>query len=282
MKGKIEMKQLKRWFSHLGLYQYLMIPFITIFLLAVIVILVTSETVTGITALKNYGIYTERYLQDLNQKLEYITSDIENKSRYIISEDTIQEMLQSTQVNGIFETKEISKAKETIVRLIMEQDYIESVSIYNFEGRGFSVGNVPSYISNVKNWTEQEWYKNVLEQKGMYLWEDADFAGISGRDHRIIMSRTINKKDSMDGIGVLLFTISNSYIENMLKDMSEPATGKFYISNGKNIVFSSDKVSSKHQDILERLIQEKNPNMTQYRYLIATRIVNAKRSGYVT
>ena len=91
--------RIKSWFYKLKLYPSLMLTFNSIFILAVLVILGTSAAITGKITVNNYSTYASQFIQDLSRNVEYITNDVEDKSRFILSESSIQEMLTAEQVN---------------------------------------------------------------------------------------------------------------------------------------------------------------------------------------
>ena len=116
--------KMKNWFYKLKLYPSLMLTFNSIFIFAVLIILATSAIITGKITVKNYSTYASQFIQDLSRNVEYITTDVENKSRFILSDSSIQNMLTAEHQNPSYNNI-LQQAKEEITRLIMEQDYID-------------------------------------------------------------------------------------------------------------------------------------------------------------
>lgn len=162
MRNKISW--IKSWFFNLGLYQMLMVTFCCIFFPAILVVLLTSTVITGKIAMKNYNSYAIQFLDDLSRNIEYITTDVETKSRFILSEDVVQSMLSAQEGDRNYNDF-YRRGKEELTRLILEQGYIESLSVYSFSGNGFTVGDSPSYLNDSSMWMEQEWYQEMLDKR---------------------------------------------------------------------------------------------------------------------
>ncbi len=232
---------IKNWFFNLGLYQTLMVTFCCIFFPAILVILLTSAVITGKIAMKNYNSYAIQFLDDLSRNMEYITTDIETKSRFILAEDAVQSMLSAQEGDRDYNDF-YRRGKEELTRLILEQDYIESLSVYNFSGNGFTVGDSPSYLNDSSMWMEQEWYQDMLDKRGGYIWQYCDIDGISEKESRLILGRVINKTDTMEGLGFMIFVLDNHYIEKLVSDLSSATIGSFYIINDKyQLLFSPEE-----------------------------------------
>lgn len=229
--------ELKKKFYKLKLYQALMVTFSFIFFPAMLVILVTSAVITGEITINNHSVYVSKFLEDLSRNVEYITTDIETKSRFILGEDVVQSLLLTNDsdknYNDIYR-----QAREELTRLTLEEEYIESLSIYNFSGNGFTIGNTPSYFVDYSTWKEQEWFNGMLEKRGSYLWEKCKTEGINGEEERIVLGRVINKKDTLDGIGIMIFILDNDYMNSLVQGLSNTTIGDFYIlGNDQRIIF---------------------------------------------
>lgn len=245
--------RIKSWFYKLKLYPSLMLTFNSIFILAVLVILGTSAAITGKITVNNYSTYASQFIQDLSRNVEYITNDVEDKSRFILSESSIQEMLTAEQVNPSY-SDILQKAKAEITRLIMEQDYIESLSVFDLKGNGFTVGDSPSYISSLSVWKKQSWYPEVIQKRGSYVWVSSDFRGIREQKNKILFARVINKRDTMDGIGILMIVLDNEYLSKMVNSLSNPAIGEFYIYGGEGrLLFGPEAENPEVQEFLSEI-----------------------------
>ncbi len=245
--------RIKSWFYKLKLYPSLMLTFNSIFILAVLVILGTSAAITGKITVNNYSTYASQFIQDLSRNVEYITNDVEDKSRFILSESSIQEMLTAEQVNPSY-SDILQKAKAEITRLIMEQDYIESLSVFDLKGNGFTVGDSPSYISSLSVWKKQSWYPGVIQKRGSYVWVSSDFRGIREQKNKILFARVINKRDTMDGIGILMIVLDNEYLSKMVNSLSNPAIGEFYIYGGEGrLLFGPEAENPEVQEFLSEI-----------------------------
>lgn len=235
--------RLKEKVRRLKLHQILMLTFSGIFITAIVVIVMTSVVITGKISTRNYSSYSSQLLAELRRNLEYITNDVETKSRYIISDASIQDLLLS-EASGAEYNNAVRKPKEEIIRLIMEQDYIESVSVYDFQGRGFTVGTAPSYVTEYAVLEAQNWYPDLLEMKGKYLWTNSPFVGISMQKNRVVFGRAVNERDTLSPIGMLIITLDNEYLNKLVDDLSSLELGNFFIANEENeIMFGAENVT---------------------------------------
>ena len=245
--------KMKNWFYKLKLYPSLMLTFNSIFILAVLIILATSAIITGKITVKNYSTYASQFIQDLSRNVEYITTDVENKSRFILSDSSIQNMLTAEHQNPSYNNI-LQQAKEEITRLIMEQDYIESLSVFDLNGNGFTVGDSPSYISNLSVWKKQSWYPDVIQKKGNFIWVSSDFSGIREQKNKILFARVINKRDTVDGIGILMVVLDNEYLSKMVDSLSNPAIGEFYIYGGESeLLFGPETENQEVQEFISEI-----------------------------
>ncbi len=269
MRNKISW--IKSWFFNLGLYQMLMVTFCCIFFPAILVVLLTSTVITGKIAMKNYNSYAIQFLDDLSRNIEYITTDVETKSRFILSEDVVQSMLSAQEGDRNYNDF-YRRGKEELTRLILEQGYIESLSVYSFSGNGFTVGDSPSYLNDSSMWMEQEWYQEMLDKRGGYIWKYCDIDGINGKERRLILGRVINKTDTMEGLGFMIFVLDNHYIEKLVSDLSSPTIGSFYIINNKNeLLFSPGEEKNLLHFSMEKTDESKELNTVKSGKFLITR-----------
>lgn len=249
-----------KWFSRLKLYSALMLTFNGIFLLAVMIIVLTTVVVTGNITTNNYAQYAGQMLDGLATNIEYIANDIKTMSWYVISDSDIQEiLLMEESEEGYNEALKLAKAE--IRRLIIERSYVESLSIYNFDGEGFSVGSNPSSVGGFDEFQKQEWYAEMLEKKGMYVWGMAEFPAYMDTQYRTIFARVINRTDSLDGLGFLVFTLDNQYLEEMIENISAPSIGNFYVlGEDGQVIFGrreQEAVCVSQTELIEKLYLQK-------------------------
>lgn len=251
------LERIKKWYSEMRLYSVLLFTFHVIFLGAIAIVVVAMGLVTRNMAETNYSKYTTQILQGFSNNLEHLTSDIEAISLYILSDKKIQEIMESNRESHDYEEK-ILVAQEDVVRLIMEKDYIESCSVYNFDEIGFTSGTSPSYICDPAGWKLQEWYSQMLEAKGKYVWTSAKFSGVYGEDKRIIFGRVINRTDTQNAIGVMLFVLKNEYFKMTLEELYSPVIGQFYIFDACGEIFLEEDIEEERRDILSEAVAKKS------------------------
>lgn len=219
---------LKKWILGQRFYPLLMIIFNSIFFCAVLIMVLMSVVITGRITIHNRDSYASRFLQDMRQNITFVTTNVEAYSRFILSEESIQSMLLEDTASPTYKTL-VRDARKEVTRLLMEQDYIESLSIYSLDGNGFTAGDGPSYSVDFSVWKEQDWYQEAFDKKGNYLWVHSSFDGIDEWEDRVVFTRVINKTDTMDRIGIMVCILNNQYFTNIISDLNSTGIGSFLI-----------------------------------------------------
>ncbi|MDY3917420.1 MAG: sensor histidine kinase [Candidatus Limivivens sp.] len=209
-------------------YKKLMMTFAGIFLTTALVIVVASAAITRRITVNNYYSYSHQAMKELNQRMEVIMNDIEVISRFVLSDERIQDYLTTDTLDSSYNT--ISReAKEMLMKLVMDRQYVESVVVYDKKGNGLMSGNGDSIISDYNVLQSQPWYQEVLEKQGMYLWVRARFQGISADRERVVLARVINETDTLNAAGTVIFILRDSYFTDMLNEARTPAIGDIFI-----------------------------------------------------
>ncbi len=264
--GKRQFYQIKKRILRLRLYQFLMITFHSIFSLAILIMVLISVIITGRITINNYVSYASQFLQDMQRNIESIMTNVEAYSRFILSEESIQLMLQTDSGDPAYNIR-VRDAREEVTRLLLEQEYIESLSVYSMDGSGFTAGDGPSYSIDFSTWKSQDWYQDALDRKGNYLWGNAVFDGIRGRENRVIFCRVINKSDTMDGIGIMVCIMNSDYFFNMVEDVSETNIGNFYIYGEQGELFFGNLQTDENMHRqMERALAEMENTISSGRY----------------
>ena len=105
--------------------------FLVIFLMSMTCILVLSSILIRAESIKNSSQKTEQILKEAKRNLDYIILDMENMSRFIISESTAQTMLLEGKGTAAYEANS-NQMREILANLASYKPYIESIGLYNF------------------------------------------------------------------------------------------------------------------------------------------------------
>ncbi|MDO5425199.1 MAG: sensor histidine kinase [Eubacteriales bacterium] len=247
-------------------YKKLMLTFAGIFLGAVLAIAVTSALVTRRVTIHNYESYAEQALKGLDRSTEVILNDIEVISRFVLSDDRIQEYLTMGEEESSYNAT-TRAAREILQKLVMDRKYVESVVVCGQNGNGLMSGDGDSTISDYSVLQNQEWYPEVLEKQGMYVWVKATFQGISEDRERLILARVINETDTLNPVGILVFILKNEYFTQMLTEACTPEIGSMFILDDTGeVLFSPDTAETTYLETASgqyRTLQETGKTSAQ-------------------
>lgn len=233
------------------LYQKLMMTFCSIFFLSVLAIAVTSGEITREYELNNYKNYSNQAMLDINRNLTYITDDVATLSRFLISDEMVQKLISLEAGDGEYNPT-LRSVKETMLKLIIDKDYVESVSIYNLAGDIVTVGAANSYLTQYSVLCGQQWFGEMKSRKGGHIWVNTQFNGIQKVEDRIVFGRIINKLDSQTAVGTMIVTLKNNYLATLLNGSGSHNVGAVYAINDEGkILFAPPDSKPEYEKTLE-------------------------------
>lgn len=208
-----------------------------IFLLAIFLIVTTSTVIAWKLSEDNANHHSSVMLRELQGDFEYIMQDVENISRFTIYEDRVQKYLQSPDIPTERNAAMLA-VKDTLVNVIVNKNYIESVSIYFYDGTGMTVGSSPAAMTVYQNVQGQEWFDSVMEGKGMYVWGNSEFS--QGKP-RITCARIINDKELIEPLGILVIYLNPDYMDQLISENGSEEDHFFCLDmNRKQLIMPSD------------------------------------------
>lgn len=217
--------------------------FLGIFLMSMSCILILSSILIRVESIKNSSQKTEQILKEAKRNLDYMILDVENISRFIISESTTQTMLLETKGTSSYE-EHCNQMREILANLVSYKPYIESIGLYNLDGDGISIGFGPALTRDYRMLENQGWLEEVLGAKGMYCWEWAKYedSSLQKNFERLILTRVVNKKMSQNPAGILTITLNQSYLESMLSQIYiGNQTALTLLTQDKDVVYSNEE-----------------------------------------
>ena len=94
----------------------------------------------------------------------------------------------------------------------------------------------------------------MIQKKGNFIWVSSDFSGIREQKNKILFARVINKRDTVDGIGILMVVLDNEYLSKMVDSLSNPAIGEFYIYGGESeLLFGPETENQEVQEFISEI-----------------------------
>lgn len=243
---------LKKRRGSYNLYQKLMMTFCSIFFLSVLVIAVTSGEITREYELNSYKNYSKQAMLDINRNLTYITDDVATLSRFLISDEIVQKLMSLEVGDGDYNPT-LRSVKETMLKLIIDKDYVESISIYNLAGDIVTVGAANSYLTQYSVLCKQQWFEEMRERKGGHIWVDTQFHGIQKAEDRIVFGRIINKLDSQTPVGTMIVTLKNNYLATLLNGNGSHNAGAVYaLNDAGKILFAPADSKPEYEQTLKK------------------------------
>ncbi len=241
---------MRKWFRNASMRQKLIGVFLIIFLSAMVLMVTTSTVIAWKLSNKNAQSYSSMMLKELQKDLEYIVTDVENVSRFTMYEDRVQQYLRMEEYESGRYSAMLS-VKETLVNVILNKDYIESISIYLPDGTGMNAGTSPMYACNYENICTQDWYEQVADLKGMFLWSVSEFQ--EGQP-RITCARVLNDRDTIQPLGVLVILLNPTYMDTLFSENGQELDAYFcYDQNRQQVLIPWQTGTDSEQQIFSQL-----------------------------
>lgn len=221
-------------FQNASLRQKLIGVFAEIFLFAMVLMVVTSTVITWNMTKNKAKSHSQVMLRELEEDFSYIMTETENVTRFTMYENQIQEYLrQAGKGEGSY--SDMLAIKDTLVNVILNKDYIESLSIYLPDGSCVAAGTSPAYATIYENIEKQAWFPQVSGDKGMYQWSISEFEqGAS----RMTCSRVINDKDTIQPLGLLVILLNPDYIDKLISKSGSQEDQFFLLDAKKSEIIS--------------------------------------------
>ncbi|MFD0588818.1 sensor histidine kinase [Paenibacillus sp. GCM10027627] len=172
-------------------------------------------------------------LKQMSTNLEFIVSDVENMSLFLIGQKDVQLFLSSTDGDPVRQTKMI----EFLSNLVYSKHYISDITIYPLNGyppvsnatifdtglKGENDGEIFNYQSAKKFWTER--YKTNTA---------------SGPKNVISLIRPIRSLNSFKQLGTLVISLDEKAVSHILNQAGIPGSGgQVMLSNANGTILSS-------------------------------------------
>jgi two-component system sensor histidine kinase YesM len=228
------------WFKRNGirksLYRKLCAVFAAVILAAFVLITLTSGIISRKIAQENAVNASELLLKSLNDSLGFLLSDCENISRSVLNNDSVQRYLTAGASGEGLQALKLS-ARSELVNLCIFRSAVESIIVFNDQGRLVSVGTSPSYVVEAIARSDSDWAREASAQSGMFFWTSAELA--RGQS-RVFLTRVINKKNSRTPVGTLLIALDNDVLGALVNSLGEEGMSGFYVYGAGGTPLFSD------------------------------------------
>lgn len=163
-------------------------------------------------AQKNVSEVSVQTLSSIEAGVDIIFEDVNNYSKMIFSDNTLQELLRSGSVYS--DLNKQSQVSHYLYNMLQTTPLIESVIIYDQAGRDYSAGKKMSPIILIPGLEEAPWYQEVVDNRGTYLLSLNAGGAFSIRQEGNFISliRLIRDIDTSETLGILAINISEDSI----------------------------------------------------------------------
>ncbi len=174
---------------------------------------------------------------------------INEYSKVMMFDDAVQSLLKDKE-------QTYTRAKMSSVYNIIGSTFIDTVCIYDFEGRKYSAESGAYRLESAKDISAASWYDEVIEKSGGLVMIKDDGGFLNDTGNHMIFLRVINDLDSLEPIGILEMTVPDSEFENAWSDVIHQYGTKVIIQDevGK-VIYESEEVD---ENLIEYANEEEN------------------------
>jgi two-component system sensor histidine kinase YesM len=214
-----------------------------IILITVIVSGMIFQKVSLYSAQKNIGEVSVQTLSSIETGIDIIFEDVNNYSKMIFSDDTLQDLLRSGSMYS--DLNKQAQVSHYLYNMLQTTSLIESVIIYDQKGYNYSVGKKMPPTLLIPKVEDAPWFHRVIKNKGSYLLSlNAEGAfSIQKEGNFISLIRQIRDINTSEALGILAINISEDTIRQSYAGVIEEANVHIAIldENGQQVVQSLTK-----------------------------------------
>lgn len=235
-------------------------------------------------ASRNYGEAVNQKLEQMtdaalgliDKNIDYIIRDVESTASLITTNRSTQALLMEKDPEKYkleYREKEMA-VKNLLINVTNNKDFFETVYLGN---QYTSVNKYRSSIAseaieNYEAMTENDWYRELTEQKGKGVWyKGNEIPGFT--DNLLIYAKSILNMNNPRPIGILLVGIGESPFSGIFSDQQVDFNTKILISQNDQIIF---EYSPSEDEFLSALTEEQNRSLIH-----ADGIVDISKKVYV-
>ncbi|RKJ50765.1 sensor histidine kinase [bacterium 1XD42-54] len=201
---------------------------------------------------------TDAALGLIDKNIDYIIRDVESTASLITTNRSTQALLLEKDPERYkleYREKELA-VKNLLINVTNNKDFFETVYLGN---QYTSVNKYRSSIASeaiesYEAMIENDWYRELTEQKGKGVWYKGDeIPGFT--DNLLIYAKSILNMNNPRPIGILLVGIGESPFSQIFSDQQVDFNAKILISQNDQIIF---EYSPSEDEFLSSLTQEQN------------------------
>lgn len=201
-----------------------------------------SETTTNLLSLVDWNINT-------------FVNDIQSNGEILVASDDTQNFLKQRELTKeAYETQ--GATRDLLITIANNNPYIHAVYLGNqyneylqlSQGQSVYYGNIYQHIRDTK------WFKQIMGKNlyGSWLHDDVNFIESS---NLLTYGRPVKDLQTLDEIGVLIFSIDKSIFKDMFKDIQQD--GEIIIVDDGKIIYSNTDDEVKDTELPEMINQAK-------------------------
>lgn len=231
-----------------------------IILITVIISSVIFQQISFYHAKKNISEVSVQTISSINAGVDIIFEDVNNYSKMIFSNDTLQELLRNGSMYS--DLNKQSQVSHYLYNMLQTTSLIESVIIYDQKGNHYSLGKKMPPNILISEVEQAPWFSRVVENKGNYTVSlNAEGAFSIHREGNFIsLIRQIRDLNTSEPLGILAINISEDTIRQSYSSVVDESDVHIAILDeyGQRVVQNDedDFIGEIKNDIARKLLKK--------------------------
>lgn len=226
-------------FKNISIFSKLITSFLSIIIIALIVINFASSIVVNETSKSQFISATSQLLEQNKNYVDVIVNSIDNYTLQLVSDTKFTSLLSSedgSDSDNYLRTKDIQSILNNI---ITSNKYIQSAYLVNPKGISTGAPTFAGYNLTWEELKEKEYYKTAQKLNGQNFWMQPhkDELGVN-KEELIISDIRLIKNGNTDRAGIVAFNIKPAIFQDKLKNIKIGQNGFMYIIDKDGYIIS--------------------------------------------
>lgn len=193
-------------------------------------------------------------LEANNRSLELFVEDINNYSKILIANQTLQSILKDDQVP----LTSYNILDKELAEFINFNSKISSIYIFRNDGKKYYTEKVRFKNIHLEDIQSMPWYQQVLQKRGGYVLNINGSGLLNQNKNYFTLFRTINSLDNQQPIGLMMININQDAVEETLGIEQQKDTMFVIQDTNDKKTLSFNAISDFDQDNYLDLLYEEN------------------------
>lgn len=212
MKMKV-IKQSIKWVQDLKIRNKIVLFYMTLIVVSILLSMFIYNITNTYYLNEKITELTISEIESNNRSLELLVEEINNYSKFLIGNQTIQKIL-NDESGTMTSYKTLDKELNDFINL---SNMVSSIYIFKNDGKKYYTEKIRLKDIHLEDIQKMPWYQQVMDKKGGYVLNiNGDGLLESGSDNYVTFFRIINSLDSLQPIGLIMINVRQEVIQETL------------------------------------------------------------------